>query len=670
MTIRALLPPPKKPHLYNLSAYQPLFLALSQALSGYQLRSGQLQLTEAIAENMRNKGVLLAEAGTGTGKTLSYLLPALYEGKKTLISTATKALQEQIYLKDIPVVENIFPDFKVGILKGRRNYLCHYYYHDTNDNGRLNNQAEVADFKKVQAFFTQTKDGDLANLKGVAEDSPILDKITSNAENCLRSGCPFFKECFLQNARYRVNEADLIIVNHHLLLADLALKDEGFAEILPNVEAFIIDEAHHLPQIGSRFLGTKISAHQLKLLATQCKELYAHFAHLVSSADRIFNLADTLPSKIEQKNQTISEQALVAEKRFWADLDLIADELNYLSNETDASDFLEQALQSQLLPDEEEEKLFARRLSRMNGRIKEVFNQINHLKNILKDPKPQEALWLENQNRGFSLNSQPSDISQTFQSWVANSQASWHFLSATLATDGHFQHFANSLGLSAYSALILDSPFDYRKQMVLYHPHQLPQPNAPEYTSALIEAVRPILELTNGRAFLLFTSYSAMNEAHERLKSSDFQLFVQGSMGKNELLNAFRTTPKALLLATASFWEGVDVRGDRLVCVVIDKLPFVSPAEPLTKLRHRLMQEKGLSPFMEDTLPQAIISLKQGVGRLIRDASDYGVLVIGDPRLAQKNYGTTFLNSLPRMTRTQDLNIVKRFFDHHEPKTL
>lgn len=664
--------------------------ALSHLLLGYQTREGQQQLAEAVAENIANRGVLLGEAGTGTGKTFAYLLPLLHSGEKALISTATKNLQEQIYTSDLPLVTKLITGRRIALLKGRSNYLCHYHYQ------RWHNEQTVAtaEIKRVEAFCATTRDGDLVNLN-IADDSPIRQKITSTIDNCLGRDCEFFEQCYIQRARQAAKAADLIVVNHHLLLADFALRSDGFAEILPEVTAFVIDEAHHLPQLAVNFLGEHLSQRQLKNL---CDDLYdavtdeAHDAQLIikpliSNIIDSLNKASTLTTNYvgkshlrqSEEQHIVEDDALNAFNEFWQEMAQLSRHLTALAQE--------------MAQHRERGKLLAKSASKLQEQIQLLDKFIRARENASPtptvatasagdEPAPSteqgadnnryQAQWLSIMRQSFILHSVPVNAAQQFRRWIANSDASWTFLSATLAVNGKFDHFRRELGLAEADTqtLLLDSPFDYRMQSVLYHPTGLPDPNTNGYTEALIAEALPLLNISQGRAFLLFTSYRALNIAHDTLKHSDFTLFKQGDLPKNKLLQEFRNTPNAVLLATSSFWEGVDVRGDRLVCVIIDKLPFSAPNDPVTKTRHRLLQDKGLPPFIHDTLPQAVITLKQGVGRLIRDSRDYGVLLIGDPRLTQKSYGKVFLDSLPRMTRTRDLNVLQRFFDYHEqPKT-
>lgn len=666
--------------------------ALASALKDYRPRAGQLALSQAIHENFKANGVLLAEAGTGTGKTFAYLLPALASADKVLISTATKNLQEQIFMHDLPIAKKALQSpAKVALLKGRRNYFCHHHYEQMLQHP-AQTKLEQAQRAELLHFLNTTRDGDLVGLSGIGEEAEILRSITSTADNCLGRECDFYEQCFLQKARLRAKEADVIVVNHHLLLADLALRNEGFAEILPEVSDFIIDEAHHLPETAIHFLGKRLSVRQLAGLlgdvqdarlqeAPDALDLNESVAQaLKSTHDCLLTVhtkeeARLLEAKLEQaedfwqalagvleKFQQVFERLAKTRERgkllasVYERVGKVCEELQWFLHQRVYLTPAKALARAQVLPEQapadkeiEEEKTTSEEVENGGGRTI-------------------HAVWLETSARNFTLCAAPVNASGQMAGWIRRSDASWTFLSATLAVDGKFEHFARQLGVFDYSSIVLGSPFDYRKQALLYHPEGLPSVKSEEYTQALMQAMLPVLARSGGRAFLLFTSYRAMNEAAQFLKAQtkDYALFVQGQAPKARLLEEFRVARRAVLLATASFWEGVDVRGQALVCVMIDKLPFSAPSDPVAKMRHELLQQKGLSPFMHDSLPQAVIALKQGVGRLIRGEQDYGVLVIGDPRLRQMGYGKIFLESLPAMTRTTKLAVIERFFAFHE----
>ncbi|MDO4435724.1 MAG: ATP-dependent DNA helicase [Cardiobacteriaceae bacterium] len=658
---------------------------LSQHLEGYQPRPAQETLTHAIENAIEKKQTLIAEAGTGTGKTFAYLLPAFTNSPKTLISTATKTLQEQIFTRDLPFIKKALRSPKtVALLKGRNSYLCNQRYETYLSEMPLT--PEEQRFRKaIEAFADKTLDGDLAMLQGVPEDSPLFSAITSTRDNCLGRDCPLYEECYLQQARQRAKEADIVVVNHHLLMADLALKQRGFADILPDVGLFIIDEAHHLPDIATQFLGKQFSHRQLHHFCQDLDEALIEDAPDALDTrqrhkalwEQSQKILTHFPSRLEQEQNRLDWETLLPQSALWQDVLELYQQMLALH-------------QSLRLHTER-----SRTLAHLSERLIEILITLyGFLPPELAQPTDFEipetdddeattkrfesasllredwALWFEVSKQNYAFCAAPIRVAHSLSPWINREESVWCFLSATLAVNHSFQHYAHTLGIHDYQSLQLDSPFNYKHQALLYHPEHLPDPKAKDYTEALMQAVLPVLELTQGRALLLFTSYRALNEAAEILKSSPFTLLIQGSQSKSKLLETFKKTPKALLLATASFWEGVDIRGEALVCVVIDKLPFTTPNDPLTQARHQELEKQGLSPFIHDTLPKAIISLKQGVGRLIRDQHDYGVLILGDPRLLQKSYGQTFLNSLPPMVRTQKFELVQRFFNYHQsPKS-
>ena len=661
--------------------------ALSGAVSGYQPRQGQQELAEAVADNLSRDGILLAEAGTGTGKTFAYLLPLLASGRKGLVSTATRNLQEQIYGKDLPLVRKVLGSVsRVALLKGRRNYLCHHHYHQYLDDD-CTTATDKRQRRAIEHFFDTTADGDLVGLKEVAEDAPVLARITSTIENCLGRDCAFYEECYLQKARQKAKEADVVVINHHLLLADFALKSEGFAEILPDIQAFVIDEAHHLPQTAIHFLGDRFSARQLLGFINDGEHAALQEAPDALELRECLRDLKLQNSKIlltvRQPAETrLDEEQLAALPDFWMELRRLAELLARFQSQLNTQKMRGKLLAHLYGRGQDLQKLIAAFLAQSPvAEDENAAKRDNHAlqdedavgqdNDAAQDESPgseltPRAVWLDVGPRHYTLCSVPVNAAGRFATWIANSNASWAFLSATLAVNGSFAHYARELGLRDYQSLLLASPFDFRHQALLYHPEGLPDPNHPQYNDALIQAVLPVLARSKGRAFLLFTSYRAMHDAERALQDSGYHLLVQGRAGKNALLADFRRHDNAVLLATSSFWEGVDVRGDRLVCVVIDKLRFTAPNDPVARARHRLLTDKGLSPFIHDTLPQAIITLKQGVGRLIRDRGDYGVLVLADPRLTRKNYGTTFLNSLPPMSKTRKIEVIDRFFAYHE----
>lgn len=698
-----------------MSSYSDLFHALGRVLPNYQARPEQQKLAVRIGGHLHRPEVLLVEAGTGTGKTLSYLLPALVEHRpdeQIVISTATHTLQEQIYQKDLPLCQRIYPnDLKVVLLKGWQNYLCLYQYEELQSRLALDRE-EQRQLDAVAAFRRQTADGDLALLRGVPENAPLRRELTISSEECLKRSCPLYEKCFAVAARRQAQRADIVLVNHALLLSDLSLRfrpnsDAGVSLLGPRLQAIIVDEAHHLPQLVSNRLGRQISGASVQQLFSQSAHRAQEQGHKLPGEQKLKRLLKDLAAALGPGSEDLSEisgDELRAKVDFWARLD----ELRQLASKTgdELSALALRQREDREEPEDEDEREERQRqlalLETLGRRWDDLADRLDHCQGLLQKnggvlTQPAageawaptkalalsaidqalvlpagaevntEALWADRDRRGFVLHAEPVQIQDTFAHWVKTSGASWTLLSATLSTNGNFDYFCGNLGLSSVQTAQLPSPFDYRRQTLLYHPDGLPPPNHPRYEEALIEVVLPVLRQSRGRAFLLFTSHGALRRCADRLRPlNEFQLLVQGAAGKNELLERFKTLPRAVLLATASFWEGVDVPGPALVCVVIDKLPFAVPTGPVVKLRHQLLRARGLDPFTADSLPQAIMMLKQGVGRLIRSEKDYGVLLLADPRLSSKSYGSAFLHSLPRMTQTRRPEVVERFYRFHE----
>ncbi|MDH5784821.1 MAG: ATP-dependent DNA helicase [Chromatiales bacterium] len=621
---------------------------LARQLPGFAPRPQQQEMAEAVAQALEGNSVLIAEAGTGTGKTFAYLIPAILSGQKVIISTGTKNLQDQLFHKDIPLVRDALTvPVDVALLKGRANYLCHHRLQLAQEEGRFLTRSQVHELQEIGKWSGRSASGDIAELSTINEDSPLLPQVTSSADNCLGSECDYLESCFLAKARRRAQEADILVVNHHLLFADMALKDEGFGELLPGANAFILDEAHQLPDTASNFFGTTISANQLFELT---RDSIAEEIREAGDSLELRGRADKLEKAVRDMRLALGEAQRrapwgeVAAQRSLNDLVvLVAELLDELSQGLKALSGRGKGLESCY---QRSEELIVR------------FTQ-------LTGPTPEGMIhWFETHTRSFTINFTPMDVAELFQQQLQAHPAAWVFTSATLAVGESFQHFSDQLGLEGAECHRWDSPFDYPHQALLYVPPAMPEPNSPGYTAAVIEAALPVLAASRGRAFLLFTSHRALKEAAELLAGRlDYPLLIQGDAPRSRLLDEFREKGNAVLLGTGSFWEGVDVRGEALSCVIIDKLPFASPGDPVLQARIDAMREVGGNPFMEYQLPQAVITLKQGVGRLIRDVSDRGVLMLCDPRLGTKNYGRIFLDSLPPMSKTLKLEVVQRFFN-------
>jgi ATP-dependent DNA helicase DinG len=622
---------------------------LAKHLPGFASRSQQQEMAEAVAQALADSSVLIAEAGTGTGKTFAYLVPAMLSGQKVIISTGTKNLQDQLFHKDIPLVRDLLGvPVDVALLKGRANYLCHHRLQLAREEGRFLTRSQTAELQEIGKWSGRTSSGDIAELSTLTEDSPLWPQVTSSAENCLGSDCDYLDECFLAKARRRAQEADVLVVNHHLFFADMALKDEGFGELLPGANAFILDEAHQLPDTASNFFGTTITANQLLELA---HDSIAEEIREASESRDLQVRADKLEKAVRDMRLAFGE---MLRRGPWKEVAGGRELDQSIASVAALLDDLTQGLKSMSARGKGLESCYQRsellvdRFSRLTGTTPEGMIH-----------------WYETHSRSFTINFTPMDVAQLFQQQLKAHPCAWVFTSATLAVGDSFQHFSDQLGLAGAKTHRWGSPFDYPRQALLYVPPQMPEPNSPGYTAAVVEAALPVLEASRGRAFLLFTSHRALREAAELLAGRiAYPLLIQGDAPRSRLLEEFREKGNAVLLGTGSFWEGVDVRGEALSCVIIDKLPFASPGDPVLQARIDAMREAGGNPFMDYQLPQAVITLKQGVGRLIRDVKDRGVLVLCDPRLGTKNYGRIFLDSLPPMSKTLKLEVVQRFFSH------
>ncbi len=618
----------------------------AREVESFAPRAVQQRMAAAVEAAIDNVEELVVEAGTGTGKTFAYLVPALLSGKRVIVSTGTKTLQDQLYHRDLPRVRaTLGARLKSALLKGRANYLCWHRLDRTVNEGRLQTRADVAALARIRAWAGKTGSGDIGELEGLPEDAPIWPRVTSTPENCLGAECPFYQDCCVVKARRAAQDADLVVVNHHLLFADLAIKREGFGEILPGAHAFVLDEAHQVPELAGQFFSLALSSRQMLELAqdalreaaavTGAKAALAGFGDALEPTIKRLRLAlDPLPKKGAWERARDSEGVTTALEELAEALTRLGEALSPLAERSEG-------------------------LSSCAARANELQRRLDLLGSMAE---PGWVHWYELYERGFVLSATPLDVAQPLREFRAQTRAAWIFTSATLSVAGNFGHFDAQMGLDDPVGLALPSPFDYANHALAYVPAGLPAPSASDYTDRVISATLPVLTASRGRAFLLFTSHRALRRAAELMAGSPWPLFVQGTAPRAQLLDAFRNSGNGVLLGAASFWHGVDVRGEALSLVMIDKLPFAAPDDPVLEARLAELREAGGDPFREFQIPQAAIALKQGAGRLIRDEHDRGVLMLCDPRLYSAGYGKLFLASLPPMPITRDLARVEAFF--------
>jgi ATP-dependent DNA helicase DinG len=613
-------------------------------------------MAQAVARAITLRQPLVAEAGTGTGKTFAYLVPALLYGGKVIVSTGTKTLQDQLFERDLPLIRDaLAAPITVALLKGRANYVCHHHLERTAREGRLPTRADARYLPKIVAFARATERGDRAELADVPENAAIWPLVTSTRDNCLGSNCAFHRECFVMKARKEALDADVVVINHHLFFADVTLRDEGLAELLPACNTVILDEAHQLPDTATLFFGEQTTAGELAELARDAEaiarsqlrdvpDLPDASAELVPLIRKFRLAAGDTPGKF-------SQQALGLRQAFREALEALATGLDRLASEM------------RLVADRSEDVALVAR------RAETAADSLERWQAGLPGDAPDDWIrWMDIGAQSWQLHASPLSVADVFRRQVDETGRAWIFTSATLAVGRDFSHYTSQLGLGDAATGCWDSPFDYPTQGLLYVPRGLPAPNSIEHTNAVVDAALPVLKASGGRAFLLFTTLRALSAARERLTALferdglDYPVLVQGEGSKTELLLRFRALGNAILLGSASFWEGVDVPGDALSVVVIDKLPFAPPDDPLLAARLTRLAAEGGNAFMDWQLPQAAISLKQGAGRLIRTETDRGVLMVCDPRIVDKPYGRKIWQSLPAMKRTRDLADVVAFF--------
>ncbi len=625
---------------------------LAAQVDGYRPRAQQVEMAQAILDAIEAGSALAVEAGTGTGKTFAYLVPALLAGGKVIVSTGTKTLQNQLYDRDLPAVREALASGSVAaLLKGRANYVCLYHMERALSEGRLESREDIARLRRIERFAAVTLTGDRADLAEVPEDAPVWQHATSTRENCLGQECPKYKDCFVMRARKNALSADVVVVNHHLFFADVALRDEGISELLPSCNTVIFDEAHQLPETARLFFGETVSSAQLVELARDARMELRAAGGASPELDRIASKLDKAARDLRlcftKEGARLGWTQALREAGFPDALQSLAQALEALHKP-----LAEQAERSEGLG------ACARRASGASGLLARV------RENPGEAGSAKEVRWVEVFGHSVQLHVTPLVPAELFRKQMLDHPRAWIFTSATLAMGEDFSHFKRELGIEDAAARTWSSPFDFQRQALLYSPKGLPaDPNDPAYTEAVVEAALPVLKASRGRAFLLFTSHRALRRAHEFLKDRiEYPLLVQGTGPRSELLVRFRALGNAVLLGAASFWEGVDVRGEALSVVLIDKLPFAPPDDPVLAARIEALRAEGGNPFMDFQLPQAVLQLKQGAGRLIRDEADRGVLVLCDPRLYTKAYGRTIRASLPPMKQTRELADVQAFF--------
>jgi ATP-dependent DNA helicase DinG len=621
-------------------------------IEGWRVRPQQLEFAEAVRETIEGSGVLIAEAGTGTGKTFAYLVPALIAGGRVIVSTGTKTLQDQLFHRDLPLVRDALGvPATIALLKGRANYVCLHHLEESTEGGTFASREEAKDIHAIRRFAGRTQSGDKSECEAVPELSGAWSRATSTRDNCLGSKCRHYEDCFVMKARKAANDADLVVVNHHLFFADVVLRDEGVTDLLPSANTIVFDEAHHLPDLARLFFGQSVSTAQAVELARD-----ARAAQLLHAKDS--PAIGEAAMAMDRAARDVRIALGTATGRF------AAAQFDARKELTDALDSLDERLAAL-------STMLAAQAERADE-IRNAHERTAALRDAIagwRGAKGDEAVrWIEAYAQSAVLNRTPLDVGPIFAQQIAGGKRAWIFTSATLSVAGDFRHFQSELGLAQAATLHWESPYDFANQALLYVPEGLPEPNSPGYTEAVIDAAYPVIEASQGRAFLLFTSLRAMDLGHARLLDRlrdaglDWPVLLQGTAGKNELLERFRDTPNAILVGSQSFWEGVDVKGEALSLVVIDKLPFNPPDDPVLAARIEQINRAGGNAFMDYQVPRAVIALKQGAGRLIRDETDRGVLMICDPRLISKPYGKRIWRALPPFRRSRKVEEAVDFF--------
>jgi len=622
--------------------------ALGHVISGFQPRKEQSEMADAVHNTICSESQLVIEAGTGTGKTFAYLVPALKSGKKIIISTGSKNLQEQLFHRDLPLVVKALAFYgHIALLKGRSNYLCleRLDRQILESHSSEVDSVQLSELVKVRQWSSETKSGDLGECDALAEDSTVIPIITSTNDNCLGKECPKYVDCFVSKARKKAMDADVVVVNHHLFLADLAIKETGFGELIPEAEVFIFDEAHQLPDIASQYFGQSLSSRQIQELA---KDIEIGYRTEAKDMRQLHKIAEKL-------NQTSMDMRIeLGDSGFrgnWREVIVRPEIQRVIERLLEALQFALDVL-----------KLALGRSQLLDAAYERASTISARLHRLCDVSITGYSYWFDTTPRHFNLHITPLSIADKFHEQIILKKGAWIFTSATLTVNDDFGHFCRRLGLVEAEQLSLPSPFNYQEQARLCVPKYLPEPNHPKMADILVTMLAPVIESNNGRCFFLCTSHQMMRLLGERFRTMlNIPVLMQGEMSKQKTLSEFMSLGNALLVATGAFWEGIDVRGDALSCVIIDKLPFTAPDDPLLKARIEDCRLQGGDPFQQVQLPDAVITLKQGVGRLIRDIEDRGALIICDNRLVTRDYGRVFLASLPSIPRTRDLTVIQEF---------